>query len=35
MEQTSGLPSLVGPRPDEFMAAANSDETLVCRKYAL
>jgi hypothetical protein len=35
MEQTPGLPDLVGPRPNGFMAAGNSDETLVSRKYDL
>jgi Peptidase family M28 len=35
MEQAAGLPDLVGPRPNGFMAAAHSDETLVCRKYDL
>jgi hypothetical protein len=35
MDQTFGLPNLISPRPDEFMAGAGSDETLVCRKYDL
>jgi hypothetical protein len=35
MEQAQGLPDLVGPRPVGFMAAGNSDETLVSRKYDL
>ena len=35
MEQAAGLPDLVGPRPNGFVAAGNSDETLVSRKYDL
>jgi len=35
MEQAPGLPDLVGPRPNGFMAATGSDETLVSRKYDL
>jgi hypothetical protein len=35
MEQAPGLPDLVIPRPNGFIAATGSDETLVSRKYDL
>jgi MFS family permease len=35
IDQSSGLPAQIRPRPDNFIAGNGSDVTLVCRKYSM